>query len=112
MSIFETVAYASGGAQGGGGNPIFTILLIGGFVAIFYFLVIRPQSKQRKQHQMLISSLNRGDEVVMAGGLMGIITKVEDDSVTVKVSKNTDLLFQKQSVQATLPKGTVQNLDG
>ena len=112
MNFLEATAYAvaSGAGGEGGGNIFFTLLMIGGF--IFYFLLIRPQSKQRKQHQELIAAIGRGDEVVMAGGIMGIITKVDENSVNVKVAKNTELHFQKQAVQATLPKGTVQNLNG
>ena len=111
MNFFEGTAFASTGAAPGG-SPWITVMFIGGIIAIFYFLIIRPQSKQRKQHQELIGALGRGDEVVMAGGIMGIITKVEENSVNVKVAKNTELHFQKQAVQATLPKGTVQTLDG
>ncbi|MCY3626919.1 MAG: preprotein translocase subunit YajC [Gammaproteobacteria bacterium] len=114
MNFLEATAYAAASGAGGegGGNIFFTLLMIGGFILIFYFLLIRPQSKQRKQHQELIAAIGRGDEVVMAGGIMGIITKVDENSVNVKVAKNTELHFQKQAVQATLPKGTVQNLNG
>lgn len=111
MGIFESVAHAATGGTGGGGG-IVTLLFIGGMIAVFYFLFIRPQSKQRKQHQALISGLSRGDEVVMAGGIMGIITKVDDDSLSVKVAKGTEVRFQKQAVHTQLPKGTVQHLDG
>ena len=112
MNWIETVAYA--GTQGNGQNPsVWPMLLIfAGIIAVFYFIAIRPQQKQRKRHQELVAALQRGDEVIMASGMMGIISKVEDDNVTVKVAKNTELRFQKQAVSATLPKGSINNLDG
>lgn len=94
MNWIETVAYA--GAQGDGKtSPWPMLLIIGGMIALFYFIAIRPQQKQRKRHQELVTALQRGDEVIMASGMMGIISKVEEDNVTVKVAKNTELRFQK-----------------
>ena len=78
---------------------------------IFYFLLIRPQNKRRKEHQELVSSLNKGDEVVTAGGVVGTITKVEDDFVKVQVSDAVEMRIQKSAVGATLPKGTLKSLD-
>ena len=85
--------------------------MLGGFVLIFYFLLIRPQNKRRKEHQELVSSLNKGDEVVTAGGVVGTITKVEDDFVKVQVSDAVEMRIQKSAVGATLPKGTLKSLD-
>ena len=111
MNWIETVAYA--GAQGGErSNPLLMLLFFAGLIVLFYFFLIRPQQKQRKRHQELVSALQRGDEVIMASGMMGIISKVEEDNVTVRVAKNTELRFQKQAVSATLPKGSITNLDG
>lgn len=111
MNWIETVAYAN--PQGGGNTSPWPMLLIfAGIIVVFYFIAIRPQQKQRKRHQDLVAALQRGDEVIMASGMMGIISKVEDDNVTVRVAKNTELRFQKQAVSATLPKGSITNLDG
>lgn len=113
MNWIETVAYAGAQAgEGGGANPLPMLLMIAGLIVLFYFFLIRPQQKQRKRHQELVAALQRGDEVIMASGMMGIISKVEDDNVTVRVAKNTELRFQKQAVSATLPKGSITNLDG
>ena len=78
---------------------------------IFYFLLIRPQSKRRKEHQALMSGLSKGDEVVTSGGMVGQINKVEDDFVKVQVAPNVELRVQKSAVGATLPKGTLKSLD-
>lgn len=109
MIPFESVAYAQeAGARGFGG---FDILLLVGFVAIFYFLLWRPQAKRRKEHQALMASLAKGDEVVTAGGVLGQVTKVEDDFVMVRVANNIELRLQKSAVGSTLPKGTLKALD-
>ena len=87
------------------------LLLLVGFIGIFYFLLWRPQSKRRKEHQQLMSSLSNGDEVVTAGGIVGRITKVEDDFIKVQVASNVEMRIQKSAVGATLPKGTLKSLD-
>ena len=71
MNLFETAAYAAdaGGAPADAG--LINLLFLGGFVLIFYFLLWRPQSKRRKEHQSLMSGLEKGDEVVTAGGIVG-----------------------------------------
>ncbi len=102
-------AYATGGA--GGGSSLSLFLLLGGMFVIMYFLMIRPQSKRRKEHQALISGLSKGDEVVTIGGITGHITKVEEGFVKVKVANNVELRMQKSSVNASLPKGTLKSLE-
>ena len=111
MSLFETTAYAAPAGGPGGDAGIINLIMLGGFVLIFYFLLIRPQNKRRKEHQELVSSLNKGDEVVTAGGVVGTITKVEDDFVKVQVSDQVEMRVQKSAVGATLPKGTLKSLD-
>ncbi len=110
MNFLETVAHAAeDGASRGFGYM--DLLLIGGFVAIFYFLLWRPQSKRRKEHQSLVGGLSKGDEVITSGGVAGQITKVDDDFVKVRVANNVELRVQKSAVSATLPKGTLKALD-
>ena len=86
-------------------------LLLGGMFVIMYFLMIRPQSKRRKEHQALVSGLSKGDEVVTVGGITGHVTKVEEGFVKVRVANNVEVRVQKSSVGATLPKGTLKSLD-
>ena len=110
MNLFETAAYAADGAAPPGPGYMDLLLLVG-FVGIFYFLLWRPQSKRRKEHQQLMSALTKGDEVVTAGGIVGRVTKVEDDFVKVQVASDVELRIQKSAVGATLPKGTLKSLD-
>jgi preprotein translocase subunit YajC len=116
MNLFDTAAYAAdaAGAPAAAGAPgmdYSQILVLVGFVAIFYFLLWRPQSKRRKEQQQLMSSLAKGDEVVTAGGVVGRVSKVEDDFIKLQVSNNVELRIQKSAVGATLPKGTLKSLD-
>jgi preprotein translocase subunit YajC len=110
MNLFDTAAYAAD-AAGAPGPGYMDLLLLVGFVGIFYFLLWRPQSKRRKEHQQLMSGLSKGDEVVTAGGVVGRITKVEDDFVKVQVANDVELRIQKSAIGATLPKGTLKSLD-
>jgi len=110
MSLFETTAYAAGTGVSSDGGFV-NILFLGGFVLIFYFLLWRPQSKRRKEHQTLMTSLSKGDEVVTTGGIVGQIKKVEEDFLKIQVAANLELRVQKSAVSATLPKGTLKSLD-
>ena len=98
-------------AQEAGGSPWTMFLLLGGMFVLMYFLMIRPQSKRRKEHQALVSSLSKGDEVVTVGGITGQVTKVEEGFVKVRVANNVELRVQKSSVGASLPKGTIKSLE-
>ena len=109
MNWFDTAAYAAEAGSSGPGSM--DLLLLVGFVAIFYFLLWRPQSKRRKEHQSLMTSLEKGDEVVTSGGIVGQITMIEDDFIGLKVAENIEFRVQKSSVGATLPKGTLKSLD-
>ena len=110
MNWFETAAYAAeaGSAPGAG---YMDLVLLGGFVLIFYFLLWRPQSKRRKEHRTLMSAIAKGDEVVTSSGMVGEITKIEDDFIKLRVAQNTEFRVQKSAVGATLPKGTLKSLD-
>jgi len=81
---------------------------------VLYFLMIRPQMKRQKEHKALLAALAKGDEVISAGGLLGKVTKVSDNYVTVEVSELADkpieIMMQKASVSAVLPKGTIKAL--
>ena len=100
-------AYAN--AAPAGPDPMFQILMLVGFIAIFYFLLWRPQQKRAKEHRNLIDNLAKGDEVATSGGVMGRITKVADDVVTMEVADGVQVLVQKPAVAMLLPKGTLKD---
>ena len=104
MNLFETTAHAAEAAGAGPDAGLINLIMLGGFVIIFYFLLIRPQNKRRKEHEALVGGLSKGDEIVTAGGIVGQITKVEDEFVKVQVSDSVEMRIQKTSVGATLPR--------
>lgn len=106
---FSLPAFAEGeaGQMGVMGQVVF----FGGFILIFYFLLWRPQSKRAKQHKQLMGSLAKGDEVISSGGILGKVTKVTDEYVTIEVNSNVSFALQKAAITAVLPKGTLKELD-
>ncbi len=106
MSFFisDAMAQTAGGAGAGGFMSFLPMIAL--FV-IFYFLLIRPQQKRQKEHKNMVSGLAKGDEIVTMGGVLGKITAVDDNFVTVEVAKGVEIKVQRMSVQAMMPKGTV-----
>jgi preprotein translocase subunit YajC len=78
------------------------ILLIG----IAYFMMIRPQMKRQKEMQAMLGALKKGDEVTTGGGMVGRITALDDNFVTLEVAKSVELVFQRNSIHSILPTGT------
>ncbi|MEG2358545.1 preprotein translocase subunit YajC [Acinetobacter sp.] len=109
MSLFISTAHAAGEAAQ---QPslMANILMVAVFVAIFYFLIWRPQAKRTKEHRALVESLGVGSEVVFAGGLMGKITKIDGDFAVVELSRGVEVKVQRASVISVLPEGTLNNL--
>jgi preprotein translocase subunit YajC len=77
---------------------------------ILYFLMIRPQMKRAKEQKAMIEALQKGDEVVTAGGLVGRITKLGDQYLTLEIAPSTEIVVQRSAVQVPLPKGTLKTL--
>ena len=98
---------APGGADGGGLMTFLPIILM--FV-ILYFLMIRPQMKRAKEQKAMVEALQKGDEVITAGGVVGRITKLNEQYVTLEVAQNTEIVLQRSAVQLPLPKGTLKTL--
>ena len=106
MFISNAWAQAAGGAAGGGFE---SMLLIGAMFAVLYFLMIRPQMKRAKEHKALVDGLQKGDEVITAGGILGRISKIGEGYVSVEIAPNTEIQVQRAAVQTVLPKGTIKN---
>ena len=75
-----------------------------------YFLIFRPQMKKQKEHRTMIDALQKGDEVVAAGGLVGKIIDVSEAYITLEVAPGTEIRAQKFSVQTLLPKGSLKSI--
>ncbi|MCG5515376.1 MULTISPECIES: preprotein translocase subunit YajC [Ectothiorhodospira] len=109
MNFLISDAYAQQGQPAGGGFIEFLIMIVI-FFAIMYFLIIRPQSKRAKEHKAMVDGLNKGDEIVTQGGLVGKVTHVTDNFIKVEVSEGNTVNIQRQSVATVLPKGTMKDI--
>jgi preprotein translocase subunit YajC len=90
------------------------LLSLAPFVLMFvvlYFLMIRPQAKRAKEHRAMVAALAKGDEVVAGGGMLGKVTKVDENYVSLEVSPNVEIRVQRPSIQLVLPKGTIRKAD-
>jgi preprotein translocase subunit YajC len=98
-------------AQGAGGSAsggLSQILILVVFVAIFYFMLIRPQQKRMKDQQAMLSKLAAGDEVVTSGGILGRITDVGESFVTLEIAEGVRIRVQRSQITQLMPKGTLK----
>ena len=75
---------------------------------VLYFVMIRPQMKKQKEHRAMIEAVTKGDEVVTAGGVLGTISKVGDNYLSLEVSKGVEIQLQRSAVVQVLPKGSIK----
>ncbi len=100
MSLIAQAADATNSQQAPGWTQIVYLLI---FVAIFYFILIRPQMKAKKDHETLISSVKTGDKIITTGGILGIVSNVKDKTVIVKIADNVKIELLKGHI-ATITK--------
>ena len=105
--IEPAIAEAAGNGQSGGGSVQFLATIVV-FTLVFYFIIIRPQSKRQKEQRAMISALNKGDEVVTNGGTLGRITKAGDNFLTLEVAQGVEIKVQRSAVAQVMPKGTIK----
>lgn len=109
MSLFISDAIAAANTVASQQNPWGSVLMLGGFVLIFYFLLWRPQSQRAKEHRNLIGGLQKGDEVIISGGLMGSIIAVGESFITLRIAEGVEVKCQKSAVANALPKGSIES---
>ena len=95
-------AAASGGAE----STLLSLLPLVLMFVVLYFIMIRPQMKRQKEHRAMIDALAKGDEVVVAGGLIGRVSKLGESIVHVEVAQGVELQVQRPTIVQVLPKGT------
>jgi preprotein translocase subunit YajC len=105
-------AFAQGAAAPGDAGSMMPLVFIVVMFAIFYFLLIRPQAKRQKELKAMIDSLNKGDEVVTTGGIVGRITEISDQYLTLQIASIGDkpvaVSVQRSAVATLLPKGSMK----
>ncbi|HEC84211.1 MAG: preprotein translocase subunit YajC [Candidatus Parabeggiatoa sp. nov. 2] len=109
MDFIIPNAWAQAAPSGGGDAGLINILMLVVLFVVFYFLLIRPQTKRVKEHKQMVESLAKGDEIVTNGGLLGRIAQIGDNFIMLEVATNTEVKVQRQSVAAVMPKGTMKN---
>jgi preprotein translocase subunit YajC len=112
MSFLISDANAQAAAAGAGSmsDPLFTLLPLVLFAVVFYFLLIRPQSKRQKEHKRMVDGLTKGDEVLTLGGIAGRVTDLGDNFVLVEIAEGTQVKVRRAAVDAVLPKGSLKDL--
>lgn len=109
FTLFIQSAYANP-APAPQGSVFMQLLLPIAFFAIFYFMIIRPQSRRQKEHRQMIDAIKEGNEVVFAGGLMGVIKKIDDNYAVIALNDKTEVKVQRACVISVLPAGTIANI--
>ena len=107
--MFISQAYAQAAPAAAGGDTqstLFSLLPLVLMFVVLYFIMIRPQMKRQKEHKAMIDALAKGDEVVVAGGLIGRVAKVGESMLNVEVANGVELQVQRVAVVQVLPKGT------
>ena len=100
----QTAAPAQQGMDWVGLMPLVLLFVL------LYFLMIRPQMKRAKEHKSMTEALQKNDEVITGGGVLGRITKVGDNYVTLQIAENVEIQVQKTAIQTMLPKGTIKSI--
>ncbi|HEX7043973.1 MAG TPA: preprotein translocase subunit YajC [Burkholderiales bacterium] len=108
MNWFIAEAWAQAPQGGAQGSPYVTLIMLVGMFVVFWFLLIRPQQKRAKEHKAMIDALAKGDEVVTAGGVLGRVTHLTANYVTVEIADKVEIKVQRPAIQAVLPKGTLK----
>jgi preprotein translocase subunit YajC len=106
--ISPAYAQAVGGASQT--DTLLTFLPMIAIFVVFYFLLIRPQQKKAKEARAMLDALEKGNEVVTAGGIVGRISKLSDQYATLEVAPNVEMTVQRSAVSQLLPKGTIKSL--
>ncbi len=110
MDLIISNAMAQAG-EGAGPSGMANIVMLLLFVAIFYFLLIRPQMKRQKEHKAMVEAMAKGDEVVTSGGVLGKVIDIGEAFLTLEIADNTRIKVQRHAVSAIMPKGTIKSAD-
>ncbi len=110
LDLLISPAAAQSAAGAPAGNPLTSLLLPLGFIAIMFFLMIRPQMKRAKEQKEMLSKLAKGDEVLTNGGIAGRIDDIGDSFVSVEIADGVRVKLQKGAISAVLPKGTLKSV--
>jgi len=112
LRTFTALAPAPEGSPDAGGHWIVLLLFYGGLFAIFYFLLIRPQTKKTKQIETMQTGLKKGDSVITSGGIYGSVYKVKDEIDAAQITENTRVKVQRAAISELLKESEARKIDG
>ncbi|MDP3558738.1 MAG: preprotein translocase subunit YajC [Legionellaceae bacterium] len=105
-----STAYAATDTSITSPDNLYSFFMMGAIFVLFYFMLIRPQQKRAKAQKDLISALQKGDEVVINGGILGKVNELSDSFLKLNIADNTEITVQRQAITMILPKGTLKSL--
>ena len=109
LNLFISDAAAQTAAPAAGGSITSALLLPVLLIVVFYFLLIRPQQKKQKEHRQMVEALGVGTEIVTGGGVLGKITDLGEQFVTVEIADGVKVKIQRHSIASVLPKDTLKH---
>ncbi len=107
-SAFAQTAPAAAAAGGDMQSSLMSMLPLVLMFVVLYFVMIRPQMKKQKEHRTMIEALAKGDEIVTAGGLLGKVSKLGDNYLTLEIATGVEIQVQRSAVVQVLPKGAIK----
>jgi preprotein translocase subunit YajC len=107
--ISDAVAQTAPAAPAGQAFPGSTLFLMVAMIAVFYFMLIRPQQKKQKEHKAMVDALAVGTEIVTGGGMLGKVTELGEQFVTIEIADGVQVKIQRHSIGAVLPKDTIKH---
>ena len=108
MFIEQALAQTETGA---GGGQLYQLLFLAAIFVLFYVLLIRPQRKRQKEHEAMVGALQKADEVITSGGMLGKIIDLDDHFIDVRIARNVEIKMQRAAVLSVLPKGTLKSMN-
>jgi len=109
LNLFISEAAAQTAAPAAGGSLTSALLLPVLLIVVFYFLLIRPQQKKQKEHRQMVEALGVGTEIVTGGGVLGKVTDLGEQFVTVEIADGVKVKIQRHSIASVLPKDTIKH---
>jgi preprotein translocase subunit YajC len=103
-TLFTTLAQNTGGSSAAQGQGSTQLIMLGLMVVMFYFLLIRPQQRQRKEQQARMESMQTGDKVITTAGIHGLIHNIKEKTVVIKIADSTMVEFDKSAVAHVIKK--------
>lgn len=109
MGLLIQDAWAQGAAPAGQGDLLTSLLPLALIFVVFYFFLIRPQSKRQKEHKEMVAKVETGDEIITGGGVLGKVTGLGEQFIEIEIASGVRVKIQRHTISAVMPKGTIKS---